>query len=132
MNESSGMHAVGAELVRTDRPQPTPRQDAAALRRRPDGFGSGRESFDSVEVGGGATVGAYARFSFSRQTGAISIRIVDARTDEVIREIPPERLAQIAEELQALARRAIGGGRASAGAANGAPGTADRGVDHYV
>ena len=88
---------------------------------------------DLLDVGrGGLESRAYARFSFNEKTGSVSIRIVDARTDEVIREIPPERVALIAEELQALARRNAPGGRLADGGPVGAPSIPVGGVDQYV
>jgi flagellar protein FlaG len=70
---------------------------------------------------------SYARFSINAETQKLSIKIVDAVTDEVIREIPPEQVQRIADDLQSLARRgSIGKKPASAeGAAGG-------GVDRYV
>lgn len=60
-----------------------------------------RERFDRAEIGG-EQLGpkTYARFSIHEKTGLLSIKIVDADTDRVIREIPPESVARIAEELQ--------------------------------
>jgi hypothetical protein len=51
---------------------------------------------------------AYARY-LVHPSGQVRIQIVDARTNEVIREIPPEQVVRIAEELQAYlrARRAV-------------------------
>jgi hypothetical protein len=70
---------------------------------------------------------SYARFSINPDTQKLSIKIVDAVTDEVIREIPPEEVQRIAEDLQSLARRGTIGKRpAGYGAAAGG------GVDRYV
>jgi len=44
---------------------------------------------------------AYAVFSVHPKTGVVSIKIVDARTDEVIRKIPAEEIIVIAEQAQA-------------------------------
>jgi hypothetical protein len=44
---------------------------------------------------------AYAVFSVHPKTGVVSIKIVDARTDEVIRQIPAEEIIVIAEQAQA-------------------------------
>jgi len=44
---------------------------------------------------------AYAVFTVHRKTSIVSIKIVDARTDEVIREIPTEELLHVAEQAQA-------------------------------
>ena len=57
----------------------------------------------------------------------VSIKIVDAATDEVIREIPPEQVQRIAEDLQSPGRRASIGKRPA-----GADRTAGGGVDRYV
>ena len=70
---------------------------------------------------------SYARFSINPDTQKLSIKIVDAVTDEVIREIPPEQVQRIAEDLQSLARRGTIGKRAA-----GSEGAAGGGVDRYV
>ncbi|MCC6174439.1 MAG: flagellar protein FlaG [Chloroflexi bacterium] len=64
---------------------------------------------------GGPYPPSYAHFAFNEKTQQVSIKIVDARTDEVIREIPPERVQRIAEELQVLARRGAGGAASGLG-----------------
>lgn len=70
---------------------------------------------------------SYARFSINEHTHRISIKIIDAVTDEVLREIPADDVDRIAEDLQALARRNSIGRR---------PQLSDRaaggGVDRYV
>ncbi len=107
------------------------RSDAATTPREP--IRSEPAGADRVEVARGEmTSRAYAKFSFNEKTNAVSIRIVDARTDEVIREIPPERVAMIAEELQALARRNAPRGRLFDGVPAGPPSIPVRGVDQYV
>jgi hypothetical protein len=121
--------------IRPEWPRGGATSDGAAKARVTDGPAPSATGFDRVELSGaeGAHAQAYAKFSFSDATGSISIQIVDPRTDEVIREIPPEQVARIAEELQALARRAIGGGHAKdAGLARDGAGARDGGVDRYV
>lgn len=76
---------------------------------------------------------AYARFEMNKDTQRLSIKIVDAVTDEVIREIPPDDVERIAYELQVMARKStVGKGQAGhhAGGVGGPP-TAG-GVDRYV
>ena len=70
---------------------------------------------------------SYARFSINPDTQKLSIKIVDAVTDEVIREIPPEQVQRIAEDLQSLARRDSIGKKPA-----GVEGAAGGGVDRYV
>lgn len=70
---------------------------------------------------------AYARFEINAKTQQLSIKIVDAATDEVIREIPPEEVQRIAEDLQSLARRRTVGRRPGSGQPFGGGG-----VDHYA
>ena len=70
---------------------------------------------------------SYARFSINPDTQKLSIKIVDAVTDEVIREIPPEQVQRIAEDLQSLGRRGTIGKRPA-----GSPAAAGGGVDRYV
>lgn len=71
---------------------------------------------------------SYARFSINAETQRISIKIVDALTDEVIREIPAEEVQRIAEDLQSMTRR----GALGRGAASGTDGVTGSGVDRYV
>ena len=73
---------------------------------------------------------SYARFSINAETQKLSIAIVDAATDEVIREIPPEQVQRIAEDLQSMARRTSIGKRPAP--ADRAAQAASRGVDRYV
>ena len=133
MNESTVARTPGGETALTGWPLLAARSDVAAAPREPGQTARGLVGADRVAVGpGGATASTYAKFSFNEKTGAVSIRIVDARTEEVIREIPPERVAEIAEELQALARRTAPGGRAADDGVIGLPSSPDRGVDRYV
>ncbi len=37
----------------------------------------------------------YTRFVVNMQSGEVKVLVVDARTDEVLREIPPEELARL-------------------------------------
>lgn len=90
------------EIVFVDRPAGDP------ARKQPV---PGVDVFDSVELSAGVAVPqAYARFTVHSKTGVVKIEIVDARTNEVIREIPPEAVLKIAEQLQAYldARKAKG------------------------
>lgn len=73
---------------------------------------------------------SYARFSINAETQRLSIKIIDATTDEVIREIPPEKVQSIAEDLHALSRRESIGKRPASGVS--ATGAAGAGVDQYV
>ncbi|MCC7369089.1 MAG: flagellar protein FlaG [Chloroflexi bacterium] len=70
---------------------------------------------------------SYARFSINEKTHRISIKIVDAATDEVLREIPSEEVQRIAEELQALARKTSPGKRLPSNDWG-----ASGGIDRYV
>lgn len=87
------------------------------------------ESVPSVRDAGkeAAFPQSYARFSINEKTHRISIKIVDAATDEVLREIPSEEVERIAENLQALARRNSIGKRPQ-----NAERAATGGIDHYV
>jgi flagellar protein FlaG len=73
---------------------------------------------------------SYARFSIDSETQRLSIKIVDAVTDEVIREIPNEQVQRMAHELQAAARRSSIGKRPTG--ASYADAVANGGVDRYV
>ena len=70
---------------------------------------------------------SYAQFSINAETHRLSIKIVDAATNEVIREIPPEQVERIAQDLQVLGRRGPHGKQAA-----GSIGAEGAGVDRYV
>lgn len=48
---------------------------------------------------------AYARFSVDRETNIVSISIIDAATEEVIRQVPPEEAVELARIIQQQAKR---------------------------
>ena len=57
--------------------------------------------FDRVEVNTPTGLSqSYAKFVVHPDSGMVSIKIIDARTDTVIREVPPEDVLRIVEELQ--------------------------------
>ncbi|MGE3909703.1 MAG: flagellar protein FlaG [Chloroflexota bacterium] len=118
---------------RADAPRPGPvRSEPAPLVRPVPGTADASAEAESVPANREASRDAtfpqsYARFSINEKTRQISIKIVDAATDEVLREIPSEQVQRIAEELQAHARRTSIGKR---------PQTTERaaggGIDRYV
>ena len=59
-----------------------------------------------------ASTGAesYAVFSVQPKTGIVTIKIVDAKTDQVIRQMPSEEILHVAEQVQSYlaARRQHG------------------------
>ena len=59
------------------------------------GFGQ----FDRLELES-LMLNAYAKFVVEPKTRMVSIRIIDATTEEVIREIPPDVVLRYAEELE--------------------------------
>jgi hypothetical protein len=62
----------------------------------------GVDEFDRVELSGAPSVpSTYAKFVVHADTGMVSIKIIDARTDTVIREMPPDEVLKVVEELQA-------------------------------
>ena len=134
MNEPTAVRTPASDMAWTGGPRPTARsEEAASTPREPGRSVPELMGVDRVDVGRGEMqTQAYAQFSFNEKTGSVSIRIVNPRTDEIIREIPPERVAMIAEELQALARRTAPGGRAADGGPVGTPGIPNGGVDQYV
>jgi len=82
------------------RPQAGP--DSAAAQAVAAGMSS-----DRLELSGPTKQQAYVKFRVNEQTGDINVEIIDAATDQVIREIPSEETARIAQQLQAyLAARA--------------------------
>src|SRR3954454_19406806 len=73
---------------------------------------------------------SYARFSINAETQRLSIKIVDAVTNEVIREIPAEEVRRVAKHLQPLKRHGSPGSRRAAGSP-GADCATGGGVDRY-
>ena len=72
---------------------------------------------------------SYAQFSINPETQRLSIKIVDAATNEVIREIPPEQVERIADDLQSLTRYGSNSRRSAVG--SGADRSTGGGVDLY-
>ena len=59
----------------------------------------GFQQFDRLELES-LMLNAYAQFVVEPKTRMVSIRIIDAATEEVIREIPPDVVLRYAEELE--------------------------------
>ena len=57
------------------------------------------EQFDRLELES-LMLNAYAQFVVEPKTRMVSIKIIDATTEEVIREIPPDVVLRYAEELE--------------------------------
>jgi hypothetical protein len=145
MHEPTVTRMIGSDVLwsgrptaadRTDAPRPDPVRSEAAQSGRPlpGSTGAPDAPADAERLPGtrdpqrdAAFPSSYARFSINPDTQKLSIKIVDVVTDEVIREIPPEQVQRIAEELQSLGRRGGIGKRPASyeGAAGG-------GVDRYV
>ncbi len=75
---------------------------------------------------------SYAQFEINKETQRLSIKIVDAATNEVIRVIPSEEVQRISSELQTMARRDTIGKRQPGSVGGGSEPTASGGVDRYV
>ena len=81
--------------------QPVPPAQGKASHDAPQPI-PGLHSFDHVELSAGPRmVEAYAKFTVHPDSGVVSIKIIDSRTDTVIREIPPDEVVRMAEQLQA-------------------------------
>ena len=109
---------VRSEPTQAARPLPGAADSPAEVESAPSPKDAGKDA---------AFPQSYARFSINEKTHRISIKIVDAATDEILREIPSEEVERIAEDLQALARRNAIGKRP-----HNAERAASGGVDHYV
>jgi FlaG protein len=60
------------------------------------------QDHDTVEIrGGAAPIHAYAKFIVHDDDNVVSVQIIDAMTDQVIREIPQREVLRIAEQLKA-------------------------------
>jgi hypothetical protein len=68
-----------------------------------DGHPTARaQDYDTVEVtGAGVPLHAYAKFIVHPDDNVVSVQIIDAKTDQVIRQIPHEEVLRIAEQLKA-------------------------------
>jgi flagellar protein FlaG len=142
MNEPTVTRPIGSDAPwsgwspapgRGGAPRPDAVRPEAAQARRPlpGATGSSDAPADAERLPGArephrdaAFPSSYARFSINPDTQKLSIKIVDAVTDEVIREIPSEQVQRIAEDLQSLARRGSIGKQPA--------GAAGAGVDRYV
>ena len=114
------------DAVRSEAAQPRPPLPGSP--RTPDAPGEIEHAPGTkVPTRDAAFPNSYARFSINPDTQKLSIKIVDAVTDEVIREIPPEQVERIAADLQSMARRGSIGKRPV-----GTEGAAGGGVDRYV
>jgi hypothetical protein len=113
--------AAGPEAAPVERPAPEAGTPSAETDSR---------SSTRANTGDATFPTSYAHFSIDAKTQKLSIKIVDAVTDEVIREIPPEQVQRITEDLQSLGRRASLRNRPSG--ASGADQAAGGGVDRYV
>jgi len=58
---------------------------------------------DHMELSSGSS--SYAVFSVQPKTGLVSIKIIDSKTDQVIRQIPSEEILHIAEQVQSYLAR---------------------------
>jgi hypothetical protein len=95
----SDASSVGA--VRSSAPSERPAWLPANEAHLPDLSLPGVSEFDQLELTTGATLRqSYAKFTIDRETGITCIKIIDSRTDRVIREIPPEQVLKIVQELQ--------------------------------
>ncbi len=102
MNERSVGPIGGADAVRTADLTALGRAERYGRRRGDDPRLPGVLQFDRVEVNTPTGVSeSYAKFVVHPDSGMVSIKIIDARNDTVIREIPPEDVLKIVEELQA-------------------------------
>jgi flagellar protein FlaG len=130
MQESTASRPLGVDDTRpswpgaVSRPDPRPAPQPEPLRES-NGVADAPRPKDATFPR------SYARFEMNKDTNRLSIKIVDAATDEVIREIPSDEVQRIAYELQALARRASIGTRRPGGT-GGQPGGTAGGVDRYV
>lgn len=79
----------------------TPRLDRASVaadRRNTDTPDGGHPGGESARPRVG--VETYARFVLDDKTNHVQIKIIDARTGEVLAAIPPDELLRLAEQLQ--------------------------------
>ncbi|HLH25577.1 MAG TPA: flagellar protein FlaG [Chloroflexota bacterium] len=91
------VHAVGGAGLRA---VGRAGRDGAAAGGRP--YVPGLDEFDRVELRSASRAAqTYAKFVVHPETGVVSIKIIDARTDTVIREMPPDEVMKVIEELQA-------------------------------
>lgn len=74
---------------------PLPSQNTAPVEDRQ------RELQEALDQMAGA--GRYIRFDMHKETGALIIRICDSHTNEVIREVPPEKILDMVGKFCELA-----------------------------
>jgi hypothetical protein len=101
MNDSSVGPVGDASVARSAEPAALGREEQYGRRRGDVPRLPGVLQFDRVEVNTPTGVAeSYAKFVVHPNSGVVSIKIIDARTDTVIREIPPDDVLKIVEELQ--------------------------------
>ena len=111
------------------------RQDVAAATRPAPHAAPGTDEAPDVEQAGARDAAfprSYAQFEINKETQRLSIKIVDAATNEVIRVIPSEEVQRISDELQAMARRDTIRKQQPGSVGGGSEPTASGGVDRYV
>ena len=150
MNEPTAARPIGPEVTRSgwpagpdraDAPRPDAVRSEAALaaqaaRALPGANRPGETTEKAASVPGTKSAvhdatfpTSYAQFAINAETHKLSIKIVDAATNEVIREIPPDQVERIAQDLQVLGRRGVHGKQAAGGSGDG---PTSGGVDRYV
>lgn len=77
------------------RPVGPPSQGAAT----PSPFPA-RDRFDRLDLES-LMLHAYAQFTVDPETGIVTVKIIDSKTNEVIRQIPSDALLGFAEEMEA-------------------------------
>lgn len=122
------------EAVRTDRPRQAARPERGNTTQSFDQALDAAASRDTVEIGSSTPSfpDSYAKFAIQPGSGALSIKIVDAHTDEVIREIPSEQVLKIAEELSERTRRTGSHPATRAYGQQGGLAGSGEGIDRYA
>lgn len=83
--------AVAAPVATAEQPRQPKAANQKELNRVSERLNQAAEVFD-----------VQARFSVHKATGEIMIKIVNTRTGRVLREIPPERMLDIAASMEKL------------------------------
>lgn len=105
----------GTPRVETPNPTPAPEVERArevaaarkeAAQKEADAFAREQAARSAAASTAGARMrSAYAEFTVNHETHHVSVRIVDANTKEVIREVPPEETQRMAEALREYAAK---------------------------
>lgn len=101
INELSNVHTYRQSAPRTDA-HSKPQKEKAVAEEKPVADVAGSRDLVKKVENLPHMVRRNLEFSIDEQTGREIIRVIDSETKEVIRQIPPEQILHIIEQIQEL------------------------------